>query len=218
MKYILRIKILLVSILFTGAFTVSAQMQRGPIQLSGMVVTEEKNNPVKPPYVNIGVKGTSRGTYSNWDGFFSLVVEPGETIVFSFIGFRDAEFVVPDTLSSNRYTIIQIMYQDNIYLPETVIYPWPSKDNYRVEFLTMDVNSDILNRAQENLDKSVLASLYDRTPVDGKEAASQYFRQDAATHYYSGQYKPQNILNLFAWQQFIDAWKKGKFKKKKRND
>ena len=212
----IHILLLLFFLMITGTVSLTAQRHRGPIQLSGMVVTEEKNNPVKLPYVNIGVKGTSRGTYSNWDGFFSLVVEPGETLVFSFIGFKDAEYKVPDTLSSNRYTIIQIMYQDNVYLPETVIYPWPSKDNYRVEFLTMDVNSDILNRAQENLDKSVLASLYDRIPVDGKEASSQYFRQEAATHYYSGQYKPQNILNLFAWQQFIDSWKKGKFKKKKR--
>ena len=156
----IHILLLLFFLMITGTVSLTAQRHRGPIQLSGMVVTEEKNNPVKLPYVNIGVKGTSRGTYSNWDGFFSLVVEPGETLVFSFIGFKDAEYKVPDTLSSNRYTIIQIMYQDNVYLPETVIYPWPSKDNYRVEFLTMDVNSDILNRAQENLDKSVLASLY----------------------------------------------------------
>jgi hypothetical protein len=187
----------------------------GPIQLSGIVVTDEGGNPVKMPYVNIGVKGTSRGTFSNWDGFFSIVVEPGETLVFSYVGFKPAEFVVPDTLSTNRYSIVQIMYQDNIYLPETVIYPWPSKDNYRVEFLNMDVNSDIIDRAQQNLDKAVLASLYDKVPVDGKEASSQYFRQKASEYYYSGQIKPQNLMNVFAWKQFIEAWKQGKFKKKK---
>ncbi|HQW12849.1 MAG TPA: carboxypeptidase-like regulatory domain-containing protein [Saprospiraceae bacterium] len=213
----MRYSILIFFLWCSFALSVSGQSRySGPIQLSGIVVTDENNQPVKLPYVNIGVKGTSRGTFSNWDGFFSLVVEKGETIVFSFVGFKPVEYVIPDTLTTNRYTIVQIMYQDNIYLPETIIYPWPSKDNYRVEFLTMDVNSDILNRAQQNLDKSVLASLYDKIPVDGKESSSQYFRQNAATYYYAGQVKPQNILNLFAWQQFIDAWKKGKFKKRTR--
>lgn len=205
------------SLLFCWITVSSAQqVYHGPIQLSGIVVTDNGNIPVKMPYVNIGVKGSSRGTFSNWDGFFSIVVEPGETLVFSYVGFKSAEFLVPDTLSTNRYSIVQIMYQDNIYLPETVIYPWPSKDNYRVEFLNMDVNSDIIDRAQQNLDKAVLASLMDKVPVDGKEASSQYFRQKASEYYYSGQVKPQNLMNVFAWKQFIDAWKQGKFKKKKR--
>lgn len=194
---------------------VFAQQYNGPIQLSGIVITEENGLPTKMPYVTVAVENTSRGTYSNFDGFFSLVVEKGETVVFTYVGYKPVRWTVPDTLTTNRYTIFQIMHMDNIYLPETVIYPWPSKDNYRVEFLAMDVNSDIMDRVQENLNSRVLASLYEKVPVDGKEAASSYFRQSAAATYSAGQVKPMNIFNVFAWQQFIEAWKAGKFKKKK---
>jgi len=170
---------------------------------------------VKMPYVTVAVEGTNRGTYSNWEGFFSLVVEKGEKVVFTYVGYKTVEYIIPDTLTTNRYSIFQIMSFDNILLPETVIYPWPDRDNYRAEFLAMDVNSDITDRIQENLDKKVLASLYDKVPVDGKESTSQFLRQNAASYYYQGQVKPINLLNVFAWKQFMDAWKAGQFKKKK---
>ncbi len=207
----------LICILLTF-FSGSSLAQRGyhgPIQLSGVVVTQENGQPVKMPYVTVAVEGTNRGTYSNWEGFFSLVVEKGEKVVFTYVGYKTVEYIIPDTLTTNRYSIFQIMSFDNILLPETVIYPWPDRDNYRAEFLAMDVNSDITDRIQENLDKKVLASLYDKVPVDGKESTSQFLRQNAASYYYQGQVKPINLLNVFAWKQFMDAWKAGQFKKKK---
>ncbi len=44
------------------------------------------------PGVNISVKGTTLGTTTNADGFFSLVVQnPLDTLVFSFIGYQTQE-------------------------------------------------------------------------------------------------------------------------------
>lgn len=214
-----RFAYLIIFLMLTAFIRVSGQSQyNGPIQLSGVVVTEEQSKPVKMPYVTVAVENTARGTYTNWDGFFSLVVEKGETVVFTHVGFRPVKFKVPDTLTTNRYTVFQILYQDDIWLPETVIYPWPNKDNYRVEFLAMDVNSDIISRVQENLDASILNKLYDKVPVDGKEAASASFRQYADNMYSYGQQKPIGLLNIFAWQQFIENWKKGVYKKKKKKE
>jgi hypothetical protein len=52
-------------------------------------------------------------------------------------------------------------------------------------------------------------------PADGSEAYA-LTRQNLVTEYqYSGQYKPQNIFNPIAWAQFVKAWKRGDFKKKK---
>lgn len=215
----IKYKVIWAFLLFLVGYSASAQRgYRGPIQLSGVVVTQEKGQPVRMPYVTIAVEGTSRGTYTNWDGFFSLVVEKGETIVFSYVGYKTIQYVVPDTLSTNRYSIFQIMTFDNILLPETVIYPWPDKDNYHAEFLAMNVNNEITDRIQENLDKRVLASLYDKVPVDGKESTQSFMRQNAATYYYQGQTRPIQLMNVMAWKQFIEAWKAGKFKKKKDDD
>ena len=52
-------------------------------------------------------------------------------------------------------------------------------------------------------------------PADGKEAVNYALRQTANKATYAGQIPPMNILNPFAWQQFIKAWKRGDFKKKK---
>ena len=207
---------ILICLMFLGGQMSFAQRgYNGPIQLSGVVVTQENGQPIKMPYVTVAVENTNRGTYSNWEGFFSLVVEKGETVVFTYVGYKTVKYVVPDTLTTNRYSIFQIMSFDNILLPETVIYPWPDKDNYHAEFLAMDVNSDITDRIQDNLDKKVLASLYDKVPLDGKETTGAFLRQNAASYYYQGQTKPIQLLNVFAWKQFMDAWKAGKFKKKK---
>ncbi len=52
-------------------------------------------------------------------------------------------------------------------------------------------------------------------PADGKEAVNYVMRQTANKAVYAGQIPPMNILNPFAWQQFVKAWKRGDFKKRK---
>ena len=184
------------------------------IQFSGKVVTEEGGEIIDLPYTTIAVKGTSRGTYSGLDGFFSLVALKGEVIVFSRIGYKTIEYTVPDTMKNQLYSIIQIMSRDAILLPETVIYAWPSREHFDIEFLAMDVSDAVLERARENLDEDLLINLRETLPADGGETGQIYLRDQAKTYYYTGQYKPQNIFNPIAWKQFIDAWRRGDFKKK----
>ena len=93
----------------------------GVVQLSGLLLTEE-NGVLEPlPYVNIYVKGTQRGTFSSYDGFFSIVTRMGESVIFSSIGYKEVEYVIPDTIPGNRFSIIQILDRDTVWLPETVI-------------------------------------------------------------------------------------------------
>jgi len=184
------------------------------VQFSGVVVTEEDGEIIFLPYTNVAVKGTSRGTITETDGFFSIVAVKGETIVFSRIGFEDANLVIPDTLTADYYSVVQPMTKDTILLPEAVIYPWPSREHFKVEFLAMDVTDELREQAEENLDAITLAELRENLPADGREASSLVLRENAEKAYYYGQLKPQNILNPLAWKKFIDAWKRGDFKKK----
>lgn len=184
------------------------------IQLSGVVLTEEDGEVIPLPYVNVYVKGSSRGTYSANDGFFSIVVRKNETIIFSTIGFKTIEYTIPDSLNANRYTIFQILSKDNILLPETVVYPWPSREHFKLEFLAMEVGSELENRAQENLSEKALAQLREYLPTDGGENVGYYLKRQAESYVYEGQYKPIKVLDVFAWQRFIKAWKRGDFKNK----
>ena len=206
--------------MFAGVLSVNAQTQTrsdtvGIIQFSGVVVTDE-NNFIQPlPYVNIYVKSSRRGTYSSNDGFFSLVGRKGEIVIFSSVGYEDVEYVIPDTLTTNRYSVFQIMTKDTILLPETVIYPWPSREHFKLEFLAMNVTSGLEERINANLSEQAMAEMIAFLPSDGDENADFFLREQAASYYYEGQIKPQNVFNAFAWAEFIKALKRGDFKKKK---
>jgi len=123
---------------------------------------------------------------------------------------------MPDTLSRDRYTLFQILTQDTIWLPEAVIYPWPDPDYFTQEFLAMDIHEDLEDIAQENLSEKAMIQLRENLPSDGGEHTSLYLRQQARDYYYEGQIRTPQILNAFAWKEFIQAWKRGDFKRKKK--
>ena len=198
----------------------SAQVEKNSddlIQFSGVVVTEDEYGEMAPlPYTTVAVVGTSRGTYAEIDGFFSVVAAIGDTMEFSRIGYKTIKHIIPDTLDSKFYSWYQVMSRDSILLPEAVIYAWPSKEHYKIEFLALDVSNELKKRAEDNLAQEILDRMKSDVPPDGNEAYA-LTRQALVTEYtYSGQYKPQNIFNPLAWAQFVKAWKRGDFKKKKK--
>lgn len=196
----------------------SAQQSKNLVQFSGMVLdgTDDELFPV--PYTNILVKEKGRGTYSDLRGFFSIVVEKGDVIVFSAIGYKTVEYIIPEDLEEERYSIVQLMTQDAINLPETVVFPWPSREHFKLEFLAMDVTPELQSRAQENLANEALRRMRNEVTPDGRENADFYLRQQSRDFYHIGQQPPMNIFNPIAWKQFFDSWKSGDFKKKDEND
>ena len=206
----------LITVLFVlSTLSVWSQDQSKLVQFSGLVLTEENDELVPLPFVNIAIVGSQRGTYSNLDGFFTIVGSKGDSVNFSAIGFKPVTYVIPDTLQTNRYSVYQLMTKDTILLPETVIYPWPSREHFRLEFLAMDITDELESIANENLAEKALKEMREQLPADGNENADYYLRQQASAQYYSGQIRPMNILNPMAWKRFFDAWKRGDFKSKK---
>lgn len=161
------------------------------------------------------VEGTGRGTITSDQGVFSIVVLKGDTIRFSSIGFKDKSIIIPLNLKGNQYSVIQLMINDTAYLPATILKPRPSRSQFERDFVNTDVPADALEIARKNNDKATRNALLMSLPVDGGEAVNANFRQQAAKTYYNGQIPPQNIFNPVAWAEFIQAWKRGDFKKSK---
>lgn len=182
------------------------------VQFSGMILTDEAGQLVPIPFATISIKGEGRGTYANYKGFFSLVARKGDKIVFSAIGFRQQSFVIPDTIRGSRFSVVQLMSGDTINLPETVIFPWPDRNNFKQEFLAMDITTDLAEKAKENLAERRLAAIRENTVMDGNENADYYMRQQSKSFYHIGQAPPMNIFNPMAWNEFFNAWKSGQFK------
>jgi hypothetical protein len=187
------------------------------VQFSGKVVSgaDENESPVVLPYAVVAVKGTSRGTLTDITGFFSIVVRTDETLVFSSLGYKDVYVPVPDTLTGDYHSMVVVMRRDTFLLPTVVIYPWPDPDNFTKEFLAMDVHNDLEDIAEENLSPEKMEMLREIVPTDGPEHTQLYLKQQSQKYYYEGQLKPQRIFDAFAWKEFIQAWKRGDFKKKK---
>ncbi|GAA5220889.1 carboxypeptidase-like regulatory domain-containing protein [Membranihabitans marinus] len=199
--------------------TVNAQTEKDTeklVQFSGIVVGLDQNDTISPiPFANIYLPGTGRGTYSNLDGFFSIVAKKGQTIEFSAVGFQKQVYVIPDTLTTDRYSIVQMLSQDSIILPQATIYPWPSKEHFKEEFLALEVpNQELEYIADENLSEERLIALRKSLPRSGGETSAFYLQQQAKTYYYIGQTPPQNIFSPLAWAKFIKSIKDGDFKKK----
>ncbi len=185
------------------------------VQFSGMVLDGSNEALYPVPYVNILVKEKQRGTYSDFEGFFSIVVEKGDVIVFSAVGYQTVEFRIPRNLDEDRYSLVQLMTQDTVNLPETVVFPWPNREHFKLEFLAMDVTPELQERAARNLANETLREMRNEVAKDGVENGSYYLRQQAREYYYIGQRPPMNIFNPVAWKKFFDSWKNGDFKKKK---
>ncbi|HMV24692.1 MAG TPA: carboxypeptidase-like regulatory domain-containing protein, partial [Saprospiraceae bacterium] len=100
-------------------------------------------------------------------------------------------------------------------LPETIIFPWPSRERFTTDFLAMDVSHAIQEKAKENLARESLEKLRFEVPKDAREYTSYYSQQFNQKYYYMGQTPPMNIFNPLAWAQFFKEWKQGKYKKKK---
>ena len=180
------------------------------IQFSGLILTSDSIQPL--PYSTIYIKNKNLGTIADFNGFFSIVVQKGDSIEFSYVGFKPKLYIVPDSLNVNRYSMIQLLSQDTIYLAETVIYPWPSPENFKHAFLNNQIPDDDLERAKKNLSREKLKELGQKIPVDGNETSDMFLRQQAAKYYTYGQYPSIQLLNPMAWAQFFKAWKNGDFK------
>jgi hypothetical protein len=209
-------RIVLLSCCLVFGFALAAQTDQPPnrlVQFSGLTL-DGSNQQLEPvPYVNILVKSKNRGTYSDFEGFFSIVLEMGDTVIFSAIGYETINYVVPTDLEDDRYSIVQLMTQNAIDLPETVVFPWPSREHFKLEFLAMDVTSDVQERVSRNLAAESLEQLREAVPRDGMENANYYLRRQARQTYYIGQQPPMNIFSPVAWGKFFKAWKNGDFKR-----
>ena len=205
-------------ILFVAVFSGFSQVEdkdKDLVQFSGMVLDGTTDQLLPMPYTNIYIRESGRGTYSDFNGFFTLVAKKGDVVEFSAVGYKTVEFVIPDTIDEKRFSMVQLMTQDAINLPEAVVFPWPSRKHTRLDFLAMDVTPELQAKALENLVNNEIMNMAQELPMDANDNADYYLRKQAANYYHIGQTPPMQIFSPLAWKNFFDSWKRGDFKKKK---
>lgn len=189
-----------------------AQRDNDLVQFAGVVVTADSSSVL--PLISIRIKGTKKGTYTDAAGFFSFVARKSDTIIFSSIAKQTVEFIIPKNLDVSKYSIIQPMVDDTIYLPETVIRPWPTPEEFNYYFVKANIPDEYFTRASGNLRSKTLQTMSAGMSMDAKEAVGYAQQSQAYQYYYQGQLPPQRLFDPIAWSQFFNAWKKGDLKKK----
>lgn len=194
---------------------VSAHAQEGDrdlVQFSGVVVTGDSLMPV--PFTNILVKGTYRGTMSDVYGYFSFVAQEGDTVLFSAVGFHRSQYLIPDSLSEGKYSMIHVMSRDTIMLDSITVYPWPSREQFREAFLNLRLPEDEHQIAMRNLSPAEMIQRMENLPPDAYQSFQYQMALDRTQLYQQGGMPVINLFNPIAWAQFVQAWQNGDFKRK----
>lgn len=183
------------------------------VELTGVIMSADSLRYL--PFVNVSIPSKNSGTVSTDKGLFTLIVEKGDTLEFSSIGYRKKTYVIPKELSSNRYSIIQLMSQDTFYLANTIIRPQLTKEEFEKAFKTWDIPDDKFESARKNTEFQVMRMMIATLPKDGRESQHSYQNMQAQKNYWAGQQPPMTIFSPLAWMEFFRAWKRGDFRRKK---
>lgn len=182
------------------------------VQLYGIIMTADSL--VGIPAVSVMVKGQNRGTITNSQGVFSIVVLKGDLVEFTHVSYKPKTITIPRNLEGSQYSVVQLMVADTVYLPATIIRPRPTPEQFARDFVNTKVPDDDIEIARKNTDATKRRVLMRTVPGDGSEATKVQFNKIANRAVYQGQTPPMNIFNPAAWADFIQAWKRGDFKNK----
>jgi hypothetical protein len=205
------LKYALVGLVFCLSLNAYSQDNGRLVQLSGVVISSDSLQEM--PYAALYNKTARRGTMADIYGFFSVVVHPGDTILFRYFGHKPSSYIVPDTLTDERYSIIHMMTIDTIQLTEVVIYPWPSREAFAQAFVEMNPYDDALLRAQKELSGKSLAHIASMVSSDASLVYGNVMNQNNTRLYTMGQSPVNNLLNPFAWAKFLQKWRSGELQR-----
>lgn len=181
------------------------------VQLSGLVVSGEDQ--VGVPGVNIYIPKAGRGTNTNLYGYFSLATMAGDSAIISAVGFRKQFYKVPD---DGRQAISVIIYlkTDTLMMPEIEVFPYPTEELFKQAVLSLRLPEEELNNMRRNLDPAVINKIRYNTAMTGKENYRSYMSQEILRQETRYSQPTLQLVNPFAWYQFIKSVRRGDLKKK----
>lgn len=205
MKYALTI----VLFLFTSSvFAQQITKEKPLIQFTGIITDVDSNTVV--PYVTVTNLTNKEQRYAaNYKGYFSFIAHPGDTILYTAIGYKDLLLPIPLEINDSKYTAMIKMKAEIVNLPTVRVYPWATVEDFTRDFMSMKIADDDYVIAARNLSAESLSGLIQTLPRDGGEIQSINNRlsHDRALNKNMVQTNP--LLNPFAWGKLMQSIFKG---------
>jgi len=205
MKYSLIIILLLfVSPVFAQQITKDKKL----IQFSGIITDVDSNTVV--PYVTVTNLSNKDQRYgANYKGFFSFTAFPGDTIMYTAVGYKDLILPIPADINDTKYTALVKLKSEIINLPTVRVYPWATVEEFTRDFMTMKIAADDYAIAMRNLSKESISGLMVTLPRDGAEIQGVNFRLNHFNSVNKNMTQTNPLLNPFAWGKLIQSITEG---------
>jgi hypothetical protein len=193
-----------------------AQGEKKAIIFNGVVVAGKTSE--RLPGAAIYIPKAGRATLALSDGTFTIAVFPGDSIVYSYLGYKKQFHIIPRNYNTDTYSAIIAMQENATLLTEVKIYPYSTEEEFKKAFLALQLpdqadrealarstDPDYINRmaasmpnnAQTNFRNTMDQQIFGRESAGGKNFATTF-----------------PFLNPFAWSRFIKSVKNGDLKQK----
>lgn len=127
---------------------------RDSIFLTGAVMDQDDLKGL--PYAHFRVN-KKQGGITNEYGRFSIWVNSGDTVRYSFVGYHDVKVIVSDTLQQKDYLFGVFLAKDTIALQEVLILP--RFGDFKEAFMNAKVNTPEYVRAKNNVNTATYQAL-----------------------------------------------------------
>ena len=208
-----RIYLLALLVTVCGVMVISdgqGQNKKRIIQLSGIVLGEDSVSGL--PGVHVYVPKAGRGTSTQPNGFFSMPVLVGDSVVISSVGYVRRHYIVPES-PDEFMTIIIEMATDNTFLRDVVIMPFPTEEVFKQAVLALNVPLNENGIDKRNLNAELMALMMQNTPMDGNLNYRYYMNQVNQSISDRSQARVNPFLNPFNWARFFRDLKQNKKRK-----
>ncbi|TDQ09525.1 peptidase associated/transthyretin-like domain-containing protein [Pedobacter metabolipauper] len=174
------------------------------IQFSGIITDVDSNSVV--PYVTV-TNMTNKGQVyaANYKGFFSFIAHPGDTILYTAVGYKNLIIPIPAVIDDSKYTEMVKMKAEIINLPTFVVFPWATIEDFTRDFMSMKIADDDYLIAAKNLSKQSIGGLIVTMPRDGGEIQSSNFRLNHFNSLNKNMRQTNPLLNPFAWGKLMQS-------------
>ena len=174
-----------------GILTEQVNQPPGRVNITGKVTDAFNDDPI--PGVNVIISGTTTGTTTDIDGIYELLVNEGDTLQFSFIGYHTQEIEVV------KARIINVRLSERTeMLEEAVIVAFGKQSKESVVSSITTVNTADLKVPSSNLTTALSGKMagliaYQSTGAPGEEDAQFFVR--SVTSFGSGLTSPLILID-----------------------
>ncbi len=174
----------------------SAQQTNGKsLFFTGAVMDNKQQTAL--PYAKFQINNKKKGV-ADISGRFSFQVNVGDTIRYSYLGYRDLQIIINDSLKQNAYLFGVFMTRDTIALNEVVILP--RFGNFKEAFIRANPNTSEYVRATNNVNSAIYEALTKTfspdTKMDAKDNTDMVLKQHIRQIEYKGMISPDNMVGI----------------------